>query len=66
MNRKPIGFVTATVTFPIYEGDRTDHLARADYYEYVEPGINENFQLSEVRRHCKLVDKATITITKEN
>lgn len=58
--RQPIGFVEATVRFPLYEGDRTD--GDWDWFEFREPGINKNGELGTCVRKCEVI-KAEVKTT---
>lgn len=60
-NRQPIGYVTATVKFPLYEGDKIaplnpgDKFTSADFpwFEFREPGITPEGVLGVCTRKCE-------------
>jgi hypothetical protein len=57
--RVPIGFVEATVRFPLYEGDKTTtpggYSMTWDWFEYNEPGITETGEIGTCRRKCEVL-----------
>jgi hypothetical protein len=59
-DRKPIGYVTATVQFPLYEGDRIEG-ASWDWFEYRQAELTEDGRQCVVTRDCKLI-QATVTL----
>ena len=56
-NRKPIGYVRATVEFPLYEGDKTDRENGWNDFIYEEPGIKDG-ELAVCRRQCKTLESS--------
>lgn len=59
--RTPIGFVEATVRFPLYEGDNTDRNAW-DWFEFREPGITSTGEIGVCVRKCEVI-KAEVKTT---
>lgn len=52
--RKPIGYVVATVKFPVYEGDDIGEGRTFDWFEYREPSITANGDIGTCVRKCKV------------
>lgn len=52
-NREPIGHVTATVQFPLYEGDKLE--GTWDWFEYREPGITPDGEIGVCERKCEVL-----------
>jgi len=53
-DRKPIGFVEATVRFPLYEGDQYEGRT-FDFFEYREPGITSKGDIGTCVRKVEVV-----------
>ena len=50
MKRKPIGYLEATVTIPLYEGDTVGQEGPGAWWEYGEPCVTANGALGECKR----------------
>lgn len=61
--RQPIGYVEATVRFPIYEGDNLE--SAWDDFVYDEPGITTDGQLSTCTRQCQTLEAHVVQTRKE-
>lgn len=59
-DREPIGYVTATVQFPLYEGDDIEG-GCWDWFEYRQPGLTGEGVLGVATRDCKLI-QASVTL----
>ena len=54
-SRKQVGYLVATVKFPLYEGDKIDRDYWPDF-EYREPGIDERGNLGVCVRTCDTIE----------
>ena len=52
--REPIGYLEATVQFPLYEGDSLN--SSWNNFIYEEPGITDEGELGVCRRICKVIN----------
>ena len=56
--RTPIGYVKATVSLPLYQGDKLD--GPWDWFEYAEPGITSHWTIGVCRRECKTLSAKVV------
>jgi hypothetical protein len=64
-DRIPVGYVTATVQIPLYEGDRISaDFGLWDWFEFKQPGITEGGEIGVCIRPVKLI-QASVTMTEE-
>lgn len=53
-DRKPLGYVTAIVRFPIYEGEEENEAF--DWFEFRLPGVDRNSGVGICMRECETLD----------